>query len=147
MSGLYNIPNCYNGTGLDRNRTRKMYKHFFICFVLCVCFTLIISSVLIFITLHTTIYWQGYHLFYSFVWSFSYIRTVDSRYLKIQGTLWNTSRYPYFDKSDLRNWGKQLIKQPPLVERICKLPPKLEIYWKYCGKDEKLLLRSSPSFS
>ena len=33
--------------------------------------------------------------------------TVDSRYLELQGTLWNTSRYPYFDISDLRNWGKQ----------------------------------------
>ena len=29
--------------------------------------------------------------------------TVDSPYLEIQGTLWNTSRYPYFDISDLRN--------------------------------------------
>ena len=37
--------------------------------------------------------------------------TVDSRYLELQGTLWNTSRYPYFDISDLRNWGKQLIVQ------------------------------------
>ena len=28
--------------------------------------------------------------------------TVDSRYLEFQGTLWNTSRYPYLDISDLR---------------------------------------------
>ena len=28
--------------------------------------------------------------------------TVDSRYLEFQGTLWNTSRYLYFDISDLR---------------------------------------------
>ena len=28
--------------------------------------------------------------------------TVDSRYLELQGTLWNSSRYPYFDISDLR---------------------------------------------
>ena len=27
--------------------------------------------------------------------------TVDSRYLEIEGTLKNTSRYPYFDISDL----------------------------------------------
>ena len=27
--------------------------------------------------------------------------TVDSRYLEIEGTLLNTSRYPYFDISDL----------------------------------------------
>ena len=32
--------------------------------------------------------------------------TVDSRYLEFQGTLWNTSRYPYFDISDLQNRGK-----------------------------------------
>ena len=32
--------------------------------------------------------------------------TVDSRYLEVEGTLWNTSRYPYFDISDFQNWGK-----------------------------------------
>ena len=32
--------------------------------------------------------------------------TVDSRYLEVDGTLWNTSRYPYFDISDVQNWGK-----------------------------------------
>ena len=32
--------------------------------------------------------------------------TVDSRYLEVEGTLWNTSRYPYFDISDVQNWGK-----------------------------------------
>ena len=31
--------------------------------------------------------------------------TVDSRYLKVEGTLWNTSRYPNFDISELQNWG------------------------------------------
>ena len=63
----------------------------------------------------------------------------------MQGTLWNTSRYPYLDISDLRNWGKQLIEQPPLTEWICtcNLTPKLVIYWKYYGKEEKLLLRSN----
>ena len=66
--------------------------------------------------------------------------TVDPRYLEIQGTLWNTSRYPYFDILDLRNWRKQLFEQPPLTEWICNLTPKLEIYWKYCGQEEKLLL-------
>ena len=29
--------------------------------------------------------------------------TVDSRYLKVQGTLRNTTRYPYLDISDLQN--------------------------------------------
>ena len=33
--------------------------------------------------------------------------TVDSRYLEFQGTHWNTSRYPYLDISELREWGKQ----------------------------------------
>ena len=32
--------------------------------------------------------------------------TVDSSYLEFQGTLWNTSRYPYLDISVLRKWGK-----------------------------------------
>ena len=34
------------------------------------------------------------------------VDTVDSRYFEIQGALWNTSRYPYLDISDLQNWGK-----------------------------------------
>ena len=34
------------------------------------------------------------------------LNTVNSRYLEVKGTLWNTSRYPYFDISDLQNWGK-----------------------------------------
>ena len=33
--------------------------------------------------------------------------TVESRYLEFQGTHWNTSRYPYLDISELREWGKQ----------------------------------------
>ena len=32
--------------------------------------------------------------------------TVDSRYLEVEGTLWDTSRYPYFDTSELQNGGK-----------------------------------------
>ena len=34
------------------------------------------------------------------------------RYLELQGTVWNTSSYPYFDISDFQNWRKQLIEQP-----------------------------------
>ena len=30
------------------------------------------------------------------------LNTVDSRYLAVQMILWNTSRYPYLDISDLR---------------------------------------------
>ena len=33
-------------------------------------------------------------------------QTVYSRYLEVQGTLWNTSRYLYLDISDLQNWRK-----------------------------------------
>ena len=28
------------------------------------------------------------------------------RYLEVQGTVWNTSRDPYLEMSDLQNWGK-----------------------------------------
>ena len=35
-----------------------------------------------------------------------FVGTVDSRYLEVVGTRWNTSRYPYFDISDVQNWGK-----------------------------------------
>ena len=32
--------------------------------------------------------------------------TVDSCYLEVEGTLKNSLRYPYFDISDVQNWGK-----------------------------------------
>ena len=35
-------------------------------------------------------------------------KTVDSRYLEFQGTLLNTSRYPYLDILDLQNCGKNI---------------------------------------
>ena len=68
--------------------------------------------------------------------------TVDSRYLEVQGTLWNTWRYPDLDKSDLQNWGKKLIEQPHFTNEYVSWLLKLEAYWKYCRK-EKLLLRSN----
>ena len=34
------------------------------------------------------------------------LHSIDSRYLEFQRTLWNTSRYPYLDISDLQNLGK-----------------------------------------
>ena len=37
--------------------------------------------------------------------------TVDSRYPEVQENLWNTSRYPYIDISDLQNWGKNKTKK------------------------------------
>ena len=36
-----------------------------------------------------------------------FIYTVDSRYLEFQGNLWNTSRYPYLEISELQKWRKQ----------------------------------------
>ena len=38
------------------------------------------------------------------------ISTVDSRYLEVEGILCNTSRYPYFDISDVQNGGKYQSK-------------------------------------
>ena len=34
-------------------------------------------------------------------------RTVDFCYLEFKGTIWNTSRYPYLEISELQKWGKQ----------------------------------------
>ena len=67
--------------------------------------------------------------------------TVDSRYLEDQGTLWNISRSPDPNISDLQNWGKKWNEQPHFTNVIWFL--KLEIYWTYCGKEETLLLRSN----
>ena len=39
--------------------------------------------------------------------TFYFDNTVDSRYLEFQGTHCDISRYPYFDISELREWGKQ----------------------------------------
>ena len=62
---------------------------------------------------------QGSNLYEMFNYTFRKIRsryvqteltakyTINSRYLEVQGTHWNTSRYPYFDLSDLQNWGKK----------------------------------------
>ena len=97
---------------------RRFHMCFFFLFIFCS------SCLLLLLSREGCASWMWLFLF-----CFTY--TVDSRYLEIQGTLWNTSRYPYFDISDLWNWGKQLIEQPPLTEWICNLTPKLEIYWKY----------------
>ena len=53
--------------------------------------------------------------------------TVDSRYLEVEGTLWNTSRYPYFDISDFKieentnrttEFHKWIRNKTPLVRNI-----------------------------
>ena len=60
-------------------------------------------------------------------------RTVDSRYLEFQGTLWNTSRYPYLDISDLQNWGK-IIRTTTFNKYVCnwtlEVRDILKILWK-----------------
>ena len=58
--------------------------------------------------------------------------TVNSRYLEVQGTLWNTSRYQYLDISDLQNKGKN--KSNDHISHICNLSSDvrdiLKILWK-----------------
>ena len=44
-----------------------------------------------------------FHFFATLMHSF----TVDFRDLDVQGTLWNASRYPYLDISDLQNLEKK----------------------------------------
>ena len=34
--------------------------------------------------------------------------TVGSCYLELQGILWNTSRYPYFDIWDFQSWENKI---------------------------------------
>ena len=51
-----------------------------------------------------------------FSWSSEETSTVDARYL--QGTLWNISRYPYLDISDLQKWGK-IIRLATFNKYIC----------------------------
>ena len=47
---------------------------------------------------------EHFALFHNSVFDY----TIDSRYLEFQGTFGNTSRYPYFDISDLQNRGKTI---------------------------------------
>ena len=72
--------------------------------------------------------------------------TVDSRYLEFQGTL------IFFEISVLRHirlaeFRKKWIEPQHLTNvYICNLTPEVRdifIIWKYCGKEEKLLLRSN----
>ena len=39
-------------------------------------------------------------------------------------------------RDSLKHFKISIPRQPPLTEWICNLTPKLEIYWKYCGKEE-----------
>ena len=58
--------------------------------------------------------------------------TVDSRYIEFQGTRWNTSRYPYLEISELQKW----IEQPHLKNEYVIWILKIELYRKYCEKEE-----------
>ena len=63
--------------------------------------------------------------------------TVDSHYIKDQGTPWNTLRYPYLDISDLQKWGKNKSNNHiSQISIICEM-------WLF---DLFLLLRSNFSF-
>ena len=72
-----------------------------------------------------------------------HINIVDSRYLEFQGTLWNTSRYTYLEISGLQKWRKTINWTTTFNKWICNLTRAVRTYWKYCGKEEKLLLRSN----
>ena len=70
--------------------------------------------------------------------------TADSRYLEVQGTLWNTSKYPYIDKYQICRFEEKQIEQPHFTNEYVVWLLKLEIYWKYCGtEDEQFLLCST----
>ena len=69
---------------------------------------------------------------------FTYPARVDSRYFKVQGTLWNTSRYPYLDISDLQNGGK-INRTTTFHKWICNLTPDVRDILKILWKEEKLL--------
>ena len=70
---------------------------------------------------------------YSNIWTRQFT-TSDSHYLEVQGTLWNTSGYPYLDISDLQNWWKDKSNNHLSQIWICNLTPEiidlLKIVWK-----------------
>ena len=78
--------------------------------------------------------------------------TVDSRYLQSQGTLWNTSRVPRHQICRIEEkiiWTTTFDKYMTYIcqmwlfklffPQLCVIGLlKLEIYWKYFGKEEKI---------
>ena len=68
--------------------------------------------------------------------------TIDSRYLEVQGTFWNYSRYPYLDISDLQNEEK-INRTTTLHKWICNLTLEvrdtLKILWKRWEMEQFLL--------
>ena len=62
------------------------------------------------------------------------VNTVDSHNLKVEGILWNTSRYPHFDISDLQS-EENTSRTTKFYKWTCNLTLLVRnIYWKYCGK-------------
>ena len=57
------------------------------------------------------------------------INTFDSRYLEVEGTLWNSSRYPYYDISELQKWDKIQIEQPNFTNSYIIWLLNLEMYF------------------
>ena len=46
------------------------------------------------------------------------VPTVDSLYLEVEGALWNTSRYPYFNISDFAELNNKIqFKQPNITNQ------------------------------
>ena len=70
--------------------------------------------------------------------SFLSYNATDSRYLEVQGALWNTPSFPYLNIIDLQNWGKNKSNNEYVIWLM-----KVEIYWKHCAKEEKFLLFST----
>ena len=67
------------------------------------------------------------------------LTTVDSRYLEFQGTPWKlrdirTSTY------QICRIEEKIIRFTTFNKFICNWTLEVKIYWKYCGKEEKLLL-------
>ena len=63
--------------------------------------------------------------------------TVDSRYLEFQGTVWKyfeISVHRHIRFAELR---KKSIEQPHFTNEYVIWLLKLEIYWKYCGQEER----------
>ena len=93
----------------------------------------------VFLLLYLNAAWLVANLYRPWSEAFFDVYTIiDTRYLEFQETLWNTSRYPYFDIQDLQNWGK-IIEQPHFTNEYVIWLLKLEIYLKYFGKEKKLL--------
>ena len=94
-------------------------------------------------------WWLGIAVLFLDIFIFNLnIQIVNPRYLEVQGTLkhFEISVPRHIRFAELRK--KKIITQPHFTNEYVVWRLKLEMYWKYCGKEEKLLLRSNfSSFS